>query len=114
MNKKDGLTMETIEIEISSELYQRLRPYQKELAHILELGLGRLEETSPLVTATPSPASPEQVIAVLHQVGTVGADMTTIVANLNLPDNKSWRPLQTSGQSASEIIIQQRREMTGD
>ncbi|MCB0207966.1 MAG: hypothetical protein KDJ52_01475 [Anaerolineae bacterium] len=106
--------METIEIEISSELYQRLRPYQKDLAHVLELGLGCLEEKPADLSDTVTSVSPEQIITVLHQAGAVGADMATIVAHLSLPENKTWQPLQTSGEPASEIIIQQRREITGD
>lgn len=106
--------METIEIKIPSELYRRLRPYQKDLAHILELGLGYLEENPTALSKQATSASPEQVIAVLHQAGVLGADMATVTATVKLPENENWQPLQTSGEPASEIIIQQRREMSGD
>ena len=106
--------METIEIKISSELYQRLRPYQQDLPHILELGLLYLKENQKKVSDETGAVTSEQTIATLRQAGALGPDMATVISNLNLPENKNWHPLQTSGKLASEIIIQQRRELTGD
>ena len=64
--------METIEIKISSELYQRLRPYQQDLTHILELGLLYLKENQAKVSDETGAVISEQTIATLRQAGALG------------------------------------------
>ncbi len=101
--------MKTIEIQVSTELVQRLRPYQDDLARLLELGLRYLEEKTITEPERKSYAQPEQIINVLRQAGTIGPDLPTITGYLAQPDNQKWQPIQASGKPASEIIIEQRR-----
>jgi hypothetical protein len=101
--------METIEIEVPTELVQRLGPYQDNLAHLLELGLRYLEER-----AVTEAEQQKRLMAVLRQAGAVGPDISTITDYLAQPDNQNWQPIEAEGKPASEIIIEQRRDLTGD
>jgi hypothetical protein len=53
-------------------------------------------------------------MAVLRQAGAVGPDISTITDYLAQPDNQNWQPIEAEGKPASEIIIEQRRDLTGD
>ena len=66
------------------------------------------------MTDTTNLSTSKQIITVLHQAGALGPDMNTIISNLELPENKKWQSLQSSGKPASEIIIQQRRALASD
>jgi|SRR5688572_33428093 len=100
--------METIEIEVPTELIQRLRPYQDNLVHLLELGLRYLEEKD-AVEAELEAEQQKRLMAALCKAGAVGPDLSTIADYLAQRDNQTWKPIQASGKPASEIIIEQRR-----
>lgn len=93
--------METIRIEVSSELARRLRPYQSELPRILEWGLRRVEMEH-------KPAAPNQIMAVLRQVGAVGPEPAAISRYLARQKIRAWKPIRATGKPASEVIIEER------
>jgi hypothetical protein len=97
--------METIEIEVSAELVQRLRPYQDNLVQLLELGLRYLEEKD---MAELEADQQKRLMAALRQAGAVGPDLSTIADYLAQPENRNRQPIKASGRPASEIIIEQR------
>ncbi len=106
--------METIQIQISAELVQRLRPYQDDLAHLLEWGLRYLEEKDTTKPELETYVKQKQLMAALRQAGAVGPDIATTANYLAQPDNQNWQPIQAGGKPASEIIIEQRRGLTDD
>lgn len=94
--------METIQVQISSELAQRLRPHYGELPQILEWGLRQLEQNQTKAERQ------QQVITILRQAGATGPDPDTIAHYLAEQAAAPWAPLQTGGKPASEIIIEDR------
>jgi hypothetical protein len=100
--------METIEIELPTELVQRLRPYQDNLAHLLELGLRYLEEKDAVETESEADRQ-RRLMAALRKAGAIGPDPSTIADYLAQPKNRNRQPIKASGRPASEIIIEQRR-----
>jgi hypothetical protein len=76
--------METIQIEVSPELAQRLRPSPEELT------------------------LQKQISVVLHQIGAYGADLETVRQYLGSHENQDWMPIQTNGKPASEMIVEER------
>jgi len=104
--------METIQVQVSSELARRLRPYQRELPRILEWGLRHFEreiEEKARTGLTPETMALQmQVYGVLRQVGTVGPDPEEMAQYLAGPENQCWTPIQASGKPASEMIIEER------
>lgn len=95
--------METIQVQVSSELAQRLRPYQGELHRILEWGLRHLEREK-----YDESVLQKQIVAALHQAGAVGPDPATIVQYLTEQETHPWAPIQAGGKPASEMIIEER------
>jgi len=106
--------METIEIQVPSELGQRLRPYQHDLARLLELGLRYLEENKPTQPEIEPDDEQKQLMNALRQAGTIGPDISTTARYLAQPDNQNWRPIPAGGKPASQIIIEQRRGLNSD
>jgi hypothetical protein len=101
--------METIKVRVSSELAQRLRPYQSELPRILEWGLRHIEreveEKARTDLAPETMAMQMRVLAALRQAGAVGPDPEEVAQYLAEPENQRWTPIQAGGKPASEIII---------
>ena len=104
--------METIQIQVSSELAWRLRPHQSEMSRILEWGLRRVEReirTKTRAESVPKAmALQKRVTAVLHQAGAVGPTPEEVAQYLTRRENQSWMPLQAGGKPASEMIIEER------
>jgi hypothetical protein len=103
--------METIQIQISTELAQRLRPYQDDLPRILEWGLRYLAEKDLSKLDLEELVNQERTIAVLRQAGIAGPDLNTMTNYLAEPDNQNWQSIPASGQPASEIIIAERNRL---
>ena len=61
--------MEIIQVQVSSELAQRLRPYQNELPRILEWGLRHVERERETEAESPTPPTREEVLAALRSTG---------------------------------------------
>jgi len=100
--------METIQVNISTQLAHRLRSHYGDLARILELGLRQIEETP---STKPTPADllvQRQVIAVLEQAGVVGPTPEVTAQYLAKRSTRSWKPIVTSGPPASQMIIEER------
>jgi len=104
--------METIQVNVPSELAQRLRPYQDEMPRILEYGLRYIEEkteASPAKKAEPEAiAAIRTIIAVLRQAGAVGPDPEVTAQYLAKRANRSWQPIVAGGKPASEMIVEER------
>jgi hypothetical protein len=105
-----GYLMEKIQIEVSIDLWQRLQPYQNDLAHILEWGLQYVEQRAGVEPESP----PREVLSVLRQAGAIGPDYETMVSYVTAPATQNRSPLQAGGKPASEIIIEQRRGFLDD
>jgi nucleotide-binding universal stress UspA family protein len=97
--------METIQIEVSSELARRLRPYQTELPRILEWGLRHVEvETG----AEPAPTRAD-VLAALRSTGILVELDPAIAARYRAGSDQQGRiPVQVEGKPLSEMIIEER------
>lgn len=97
--------METIQIEVSSELARRLRPYQRELPRILEWGLRHVEvktETEPAPTRA-------DVLAALRSTGILVELDPAIAARYRAGlDQQGHIPVQVEGKPLSEMIIEER------
>jgi len=105
--------METIQVQVSSELAQRLRPYQSELPRILECGLHHIEreieeKTRAELASGEAMALHGRVLAALRRAGTVGPDPEEMAQYLAGRENQRWTPIQAGGKPASEMIIEER------
>ena len=103
--------METIQIQVSSELAQRLRPYQSELPRILEWGLCHVEGETEAKRAESTPeamALQKRVVAALRQAGASVHDPEEVAQYLAERENQRWTPIQAGGKPASEMIIEER------
>lgn len=104
--------METIKVQVSSELAQRLRPYQSELPRILEWGLRHIEREAEAKTraelTSEAMALQTRVLAALHRAGAVGPDPEEMAQYLAESENQRWTPIQAGGKPASEMIIEER------
>lgn len=106
------MSMEIIQVQVSSELAQRLRPYQSELPRILEWGLRHIEEE--IEEKAKAKLAPEtvvlqtRVLAALRRAGSVGPDPEEVVQYLAGRENQRWTPIQAGGRLASEIIVEER------
>ncbi|MEK8022066.1 MAG: hypothetical protein VSS75_034755 [Candidatus Parabeggiatoa sp.] len=104
--------METIQIQVTTELAQQLRFYENELPRLLELALRlikreNLKQSEPLHSTALS--NQEQTISVLRRSGAIGPQAKDIAQYLAKPTVKKWQPIHASGQSASEMIIEERK-----
>ena len=97
---------------MSSELAQRLRPYQSELPRILEWELRHVEKETKVETGAESVpeamALQRRVVAALRRAGTVGPDPEEMAYYLAQRENQRWMPIQTGGKPASQMIIEER------
>lgn len=104
--------METIQVQVPSELARRLRPYQDELPRILEWGLRYVEgETKAKTEAESVPearALQKQIVAALHRAGAVGPSPEEAAQYLAGLENQHWMPIQAGGKPASQMIIEER------
>jgi len=104
--------METIQIQVSSELARRLRPYQSELPRILEWGLRHVEKETEVETGAESApeamALQKRVVAALRRAGAVGPDPEEMAYYLAQRENQRWMPIQTGGKLVSQMIIEER------
>ena len=104
--------MEIIQIQVSSELAQRLRPYQRELPRILEWGLRHVETETEVETRAESVletmALQKRVVAALRQAGAVGPDPEEVARYLAQRENRRWTPIQAGGKPASQMIVEER------
>lgn len=89
--------METIKVQISSELAEQLRPYSEQLPEILELGLRHLEQKQ---------KEQDKVHQVLLNTGFI---QHLVTAETDEPDEPRQSPPALSGPPVSEILIAQRR-----
>jgi len=97
--------METIQIQVSSELARRLRPYQSELPRILEWGLRRVEGE----TEAESPPTRADVLAALRSTGIVVELDPAIAARYRAGSDQQGRiPVRVEGKPLSEMIIEER------
>jgi hypothetical protein len=106
--------METIQIPVTSELAQQLRFYQDELPRLLELGLRliKTENLKQIQTETAyltSLSLQEKTINVLRRAGANAHQAKDIAQYLAKPAVKNWQPIHASGQSASDMIIEERK-----
>jgi hypothetical protein len=112
MVARNTTSTEIIEIQIPTELAQRLQPYRNDLARILEWGLRYVEEKTETATrAIPTPeamALQKRVVAALRQMGVVGPEPEEIAPYLLADENQNWAPIQAGGKSASEMIVEER------
>ena len=93
--------METIQVQVSSELAKQLRPYHRQLPQILEWGLRYLEQQQT------DPGTQQQTLAVLRQVGATGPDLDTMTHYL-AERAAGWQPIKAGGKPASEMILESR------
>ena len=93
--------METIQVKVSSELAQQLRPYYRQLPQILEWGLRYLEQQQT------DPETQQQTLAVLRQVGAIGPDLETM-AHYLAEQAAGWQPIKVGGKPASQMILESR------
>jgi hypothetical protein len=94
--------METIKVQVSSELAEQLRPYSEQLPQILELGLRHLEQQQA------ASEMQQQTLAVLRRVGATGPDLDTMTQYLAEQTASARRPIKAGGKPASEMIIEER------
>jgi hypothetical protein len=98
---------ETIQIQVSSELARRLRPYQRELPHILEWGLRRVERETEAESA-PLPTRAD-VLAALRSTGILVELDPAIAARYRAGSDQPERtPVRVKGKPLSEMIIEER------
>ncbi|OIO98528.1 MAG: hypothetical protein AUK03_01170 [Anaerolineae bacterium CG2_30_64_16] len=104
--------METIQIEVSSNLARRLQPYQNKLPRLLEWGLRVVEkETKARSDADlelEMMAVQERTITTLREAGAIGADPEIISQYLAAGDTRAWQPIAAGGKPASEMIVEER------
>ena len=87
--------METIQVQVSSDLARRLGPHTRELPQILEWGLHHIE------------AEQQQLTVALRQAGAIGPEPDQVAQYLE-QEAEPWIPVQAGGQPASDIIIEER------
>jgi hypothetical protein len=104
--------METIQIEVSPELAQRLRPYQDELPDILERALRQVEQErerqAEARLSAEELALQRRISVALRQAGARGADPDAVTEYLDSRENQDWVPIQTNGMPASKMIVEER------
>lgn len=115
--------METLHIQVSTELMKRLEPHQKNLVTLLELGLRYLETHEAEATALDIAAfedsqayvQQKEVETMLReQGGLIGPDLDTRLQYALNKTEEDWQPVSMPGQMLSELIIQQRQGILKD
>jgi hypothetical protein len=112
--------METIQVQVPSELARRLRLHYDDLLKILEWGL-RCIEGEAEGDSISSPGEPdstpdrEQVLAALRSTGMlVDLDPAIAVKYLASADQQHHTPVQVNGTPLSEMIVAERRQRWND
>jgi len=102
--------METIQIQVSADLAELLRPHYDELPLILEWGLRCLEEAEPWCTTVPAEAPQrEKVFTALHSTGIlVQMDPVIAARYRSLADRPRRTPIHVPGKPLSEMIVEER------
>jgi hypothetical protein len=99
--------MEIIQIQVSSELARRLRPYQGELPRILEWGLRHVERETEIESAPPPTRA--DVLAALRSTGILVELDPVIAARYRAGlDQQGCTPVRVEGKPLSEMIIEER------
>ena len=112
--------IETIQVQVPSELAQRLRRHYDKLPQILEWGLRHVERKTESDTPTPAtePKKTHQrddVLAALRSTGiVVDLDPTLASEYRTDADQRRHIPVQVAGKPLSEMIIAERREQWGN
>jgi len=109
--------METIQLQISAEMAQRLRSHYDELPQILEWGLRRVERKSQSLLSSTPPLKKqrrEEVLAALKATGIVVVLDPELAARY-LVDvaQESSLPVAVPGKPLSEMIIEERDRQWG-
>ncbi len=95
--------METVQIQVSSDLARRLRSYQNDLPLVLERVLRQIEQEKSIPHRTRESALQWRISAALRRAGVRGADPDTVVRYLHSRENQEWEPIQAGGEPASEL-----------
>jgi hypothetical protein len=112
--------METLQIQVSTELFQRLQPYQTDWAKLLELGLRYFTQETPLpfdleqYKLTEEYQEQKRLHEIMRQNGVIVPDLDTRLKYVMHPDNQNRQPIKAGGKPASQIIIEQRRGILED
>jgi hypothetical protein len=102
--------METIQVQVSTDLARRLRPHVHELPQILEWGLRQVEQKEAVPPARrAAEVQREEVLAALRSTGLVVELDPAIAARYQVLAAQPLRtPVQVEGQPLSELIIRER------
>ena len=100
--------METVQIQVSSDLARRLRSYRDDLPLVLERVLRQIEQEKAISRGARESALQWRISAALRRAGVRGADPDTVVRYLHSRENQEWEPIQAGGEPASEMIVQER------
>jgi hypothetical protein len=104
---------ETIQIQVPSELAQRLHPYRGELLRILEWGLRHVERETE--AEYPRPLTRADVLAALRSTGILVELDPAIAARYQAsPDQQGRTPVRVEGKPISEMIIEERNRQWTD
>lgn len=114
--------METLQIQVPTDLFQRLRPYQDDLVRLLELGLHYLEQKptklQPFDLAEFKKSEEYQQQKQLHQLlqenGITTPNVDSRLEYIMHQNNQNWQPIPISGKPVSQIIIEQRQGILTD
>ena len=99
--------METIQVQVSSELAQRLLPYRSALPRILEWGLRYIKRKTE--AKSPAPPTRADVLAALRSTGILVALDPIIAARYRAGSDQQQRtPVWVKGKPLSEMIIEER------
>lgn len=107
--------MEIIQVQVSSELARRLRPYQNELPRILEWGLRHVERERETEAESPTPPTREEVLAALRSTGLLVELDPVIVTRYREGEEKQYcTPVRVEGKPLSEMIVEARDQRWTD
>ncbi|MBU0492512.1 MAG: hypothetical protein KKA73_19980 [Chloroflexi bacterium] len=108
--------VETIQIQVPTELVKRLRPHHDELPQILEWGLWYLEQVkSPHTAGLTEPPPRDRVLAALRSTGIVVALDPAIAARYRThADQPRHTPVPVKGKPLSDMIVEERHRQWAD
>ena len=111
---------EIIQIQVPTELAQRLRRHHDDLAQILEWGLRHVEEKAGSDSLTPATepqetSQREDLLAALRSTGIlIDLDPALGTKCMTDADQRRHTPIRVAGTPLSEMIIAERRERWSD
>lgn len=113
------MSLETLQIQVPMDLFQRLQPYQNDLVKVLELGLHYLEEkTAPFDLAKFKNSEvyhrQKRLCQLLEENGIIAPDIDRRLEYILHRSNQDWQPISLSGKPVSQIIIEQRQGILTD